>query len=86
MDAPYHLNRFMRRLGSIRSTAFVALLAAFVLITSILFFREARDFIGEGFPGFLQLENGMVGAFSGFDWPGYEAGLRYHDMVSEVGF
>lgn len=76
----------MRRPGSIRSTVFVALLAAFVLITSILFFREARNFIGESFPGFLQLENGMVGAFSGFDWPGYEAGLRYHDMVSAASF
>lgn len=63
------------------STAVAWVLIALVTLASVFFFREAKDVIGKPFSGFLTFENRMVGAFSGFDWPGYEAGLRYHDIV-----
>jgi signal transduction histidine kinase len=81
MELPFNINRAMWRLRSIRAQILPACIIAFVLLASILFFREARGLIGKPFPGFLTFENGMVGAFGSFDWPGYEMGLRYHDIV-----
>lgn len=59
----------------------VAVVVVLIMVSSIFFFRGAHDMIGRPFPGYLTFENGMVGAFAWFDWPGYEAGLRYHDVV-----
>lgn len=81
MDMGYNLNKPMLRLGRTHASSFIIAITAVVLVASVFFFREARDFIGKPYPGFLAFKNNMVGAFSGFDWPGYQAGVRYHDII-----
>lgn len=66
------------------SSIFISVAACLILVSSVFYFRGARDMIGKSFHGYLKFENGMVGAFGWFDWPGYEAGFRYHDVVPQV--
>ncbi len=75
------LNSLMQKLRMLRASSIVAIVTVGVLIVSIFFFRDARARIDQPFPGFLTLQNGVVGAFSGLDWPGFTEGLRYHDGV-----
>jgi signal transduction histidine kinase len=81
MSTFYPLNTLMRRVMGIRATGLVAVLTALVVLASVFFFRDARTAIDRQFPGFLTFKNNMVGAYSGFDWPGYKKGLRYHDLI-----
>lgn len=81
MYAKYNVNSSMRSIRNLKATTLVVIIVGVIASTSIFFFRSARSVIGDSFSGFLTFENGMVGAFSGFDWPGYQEGLRYHDLV-----
>ncbi len=58
----------------------VAIAIAAVVVASIFFFRQARSYLDQPFPGYLTFENEMVGPFAGFEW---SEGLRYHDLVVE---
>lgn len=85
MDNVFVIDSGMVKSRNFGTTLFLSIIAAFVILTSIFFFREARNFVGRSFPGFLTFENGMVGAFGAFDWSGYEAGIRYHDIIVSEG-
>ncbi len=62
----------------------IAATVLFVLLvaSSVLYFRHAREWIGRDFPGFLHLENNMVGTFTQFDWTGARADLRNSERIT----
>ncbi|MBI2092050.1 MAG: hypothetical protein HYT75_03540 [Deltaproteobacteria bacterium] len=65
------------------STLLIIIAIASLIIASIYFFRTARIWIDKPFPGYLTFENGVMGGFNQFDWQGYEAGFKYHDILSK---
>ncbi len=60
-----------------RVAYFLLILSACLLFGLVL--STTRNRIGETFPGFLQFENGIVGAYYVPGWPGEALGVSYHD-------
>ncbi|MBT3181871.1 MAG: hypothetical protein HN337_05100 [Deltaproteobacteria bacterium] len=71
----------MKSTTSTGRTIIVAIAVAAVIVASVFFFRQARSYLEQPFPGYLTFENEMVGAFAGFEWFGPSEGLRYHDLI-----
>src|SRR5688572_8862631 len=71
---------------SVRGRAFrmFVLLVAFMLIVATICLVYSVRLIGDPFAGFLFYAFPAVGSFGDFQWPGFQAGVRYQDIIEEV--
>ena len=77
-SAAHHRRRRPR--GFVVFAMLVVIMAA-IAITCLVIAVRAID---QPFPGFLLYPFRNVGSVGSLDWPGYQAGARYQDIVTEV--
>ena len=71
---------------SVRGRGFrvFALIVAFMLCIALVCLVYSIRLIGSPFAGFLFYAFPGVGSFGDFEWPGFQAGVRYQDIIQEV--
>src|SRR3989304_6004073 len=62
----------------------LAVLVAIMLGIAAVSLVHSVRLIGSPFAGFLFYAFPGVGSFGGFKWPGFQAGVRYQDIIQEV--
>jgi len=61
-----------------------SLVVIFMLISGVMCLTQAIRMIDSPFPGFLVYDYPIVGSFGDYEWPGFQAGVHYRDVILEV--